>query len=143
MSGAEKYKLTREEIEAIQADTETSHCALGRKYKVDHTTIMYHRKMVGVKLKMRVARPQLTSKQRAELPIFENKPRTLKCSFCGKIFKRAGRTFEKYFCSKICNKKFHNDKSIPKTQQEEDYNYYVELEKNRKIKRDSVGNIIK
>jgi len=51
MSGSQKYKLTKQEIEEIQADTISSNSSLAREYKVDRTTIIYHKKKSWKKTK--------------------------------------------------------------------------------------------
>lgn len=146
MSGAEKYKLTKQEIEEIQADTTTSHSVLGRKYDVDHTTIIHHRRKAGQKPKYT---PHYKDSPNIKRTYYQaGKIIKIKCSLCGvEIERNERKVMENNFCCQRHCKVFHGQAKptlhdTPQTKQEEDYNYYVELDKNRVIKRDSVGNII-
>jgi len=116
MSGKDKYKLSKQDIEAIQADTTSTHSALGRKYGVDHTTIIHHRRKVGQK-------PKSPHYKEKSYKSSDQKPEIVKieCDHCGKMFGRMDYKINQgnNFCLTRCAQAYGRQQRAENTETEE------------------------
>lgn len=123
MSGKEKYKLSKEDIEAIQADRISTHSSLARKYDCDHTTIMYHRGRIGKRLKIaeRQIAPRITlPKNFGQLQTTEIV--RIECDHCGEMFDRMDYKVNRgnNFCSAKCCRIFNSLQRAKETETKEE-----------------------